>query len=71
MPLTDNELDMPIPTTRGGRGFLTVIVPFFFCSIFAIWGCIVLKGSMLLLINPEYYAIRDLLLMIMDPSATP
>lgn len=73
MPFTDNDdiPDMPLPTERGVRGFFTVIIPFIFGFIFAIWGCVVLKNSMLLLINPEYYAIRDLLLMIMNPSATP
>ncbi len=66
----DNE-DIPYPTKRGWRGFLSVVLPFCGGCFFTIWGCVVLKSSLLLLINPEYYAVRDLLLMIMNPSAIP
>ena len=47
------------------RGFLTTSIPFVLGLLFAIWGAIVVKGSILYLINPQYYAIRDLLQMIM------
>lgn len=57
-------------TERGVRGIFTTFFPFIISFIFALWGCITLKSSIILLINPEYYAIRDLLLMIMNPGQT-
>ena len=53
---------------RAWRGGLTTFLPFVAGIVFAIWGCVNLKDSVLLLINPEYYAIRDLLIMILSPG---
>ena len=38
-------------------------------AIFAIWGAIALSDSIKYLINPEYYAVRDLLTMLLNPSS--
>ncbi len=54
---TDHEM--------GWRGLITTFIPFVLGLACAIWGAVVIKGSILYLINPQYYAIRDLLQMIM------
>lgn len=41
------------------------IVPIFCGVLFGIWFFIALAGSIMILINPEYYAIQDLLRMLM------
>lgn len=45
------------------------IVPVACGAIFAIWGAIALSDSIKYLINPEYYAVRDLLTMLLNPSS--
>lgn len=49
----------------GWRGLITTLIPLVLGFICAIWGALVVKGSILYLMNPQYYAIRDLLQMIM------
>ncbi len=44
-------------------------VPIFFGIIFTIWTAVSLSDSIKYLINPEYYAVRDLLLMLLRPGA--
>ena len=51
---------------KTARMLLVSVIPFIFGFIFAIWGVVNLKDSILLLINPEYYAIQDLLTMILQ-----
>lgn len=44
------------------------IIPVCFLCIFGIWFVVDLGDSIKLLINPEYYAIKDILMMLTNPS---
>lgn len=44
------------------------IVPMAGGVIFGIWGVVALSNSIKYLINPEYYAVRDMLLMLLSPG---
>jgi hypothetical protein len=60
---------LPATSTKDDRDvhdILTGIIPFIACLITAIWGVINLKDTVLLFMNPEYYAIQDLLRMILQ-----
>ncbi len=46
------------------------VIPWVLMAIFAIWGFNRLSDSIQLLINPEYYAIRDLINTIINPGGT-
>ena len=43
-------------------------LPVFFGIIFFIWGVVRLSDSIKYLVNPEYYAVRDLLVMMLAPG---
>lgn len=45
--------------------WITRVIPTAICFLLAIWGINRVSDSILLLINPEYYAIKDLLEMIL------
>lgn len=49
--------------------WIRLVVPVILLFIIAWWGFVRLSDSIQLLINPEYYAIRDLLRMILNPKA--
>lgn len=65
----ENEKDTAVDSN--GNDSMTIrcifvkVAPFCFGFFFAIWGIVNLKDSILLLINPEYYAIKELLEMIL------
>lgn len=44
------------------------IIPGILWVAFGIWGIVALSDSICYLLNPEYYAIRDMLLMALHPS---
>jgi hypothetical protein len=48
--------------------WVTTIIPSALILIFAVWGTMRIAGSIQLLINPEYYAIRDLLSMVLKTT---
>lgn len=52
-----------------GRAILVKIVPGVLWIIFGCWGSWALSESLAYILNPEYYAIRDMLLMALRPSA--
>lgn len=54
---------------EGYHWFFQYIAPSVLWVIFSIWGCIEISSSMALILNPEYYAIRDLMLMALNPSS--
>lgn len=70
-PAADEIWDKNWGTKRSGfwwRGFFTKILPIF-AGFIACWVLAVqAKVSMLLFINPEYYAIRDLLILLLGSS---
>ena len=57
------------PTESGMKVFLGKFAPIFLGFIFAIWGLNNLSESIKLLINPEYYAIHDMLTMALGRTA--
>lgn len=52
-----------------GAFWFRTIIPVALMCIFGIWFVADLGDSIKLLINPEYYAIKDILLMLTNPSA--
>lgn len=50
------------------RQWVSLFAPAILGSFFVIWGLNRLSGSISYLVNPEFYAIRDLLQMIINPS---
>lgn len=54
---------------EGYHWFFQYIAPCVLWVIFAIWGCIEISSSVAFILNPEYYAIRDLMLMALNPSS--
>jgi len=54
---------------RIARIWIAWVVPCVLGFIFSIWLAVRLSDSITYLINPEFYAVRDLLLMIMNPAA--
>jgi hypothetical protein len=45
---------------------ITQLVPFAACLILGIWLSVAITASVAYLINPEYYAVRDMLMMILN-----
>lgn len=56
-------------TSRDARAIVTSFVPFMLGLIFSIWGVANLKDSILYLVNPQYYALRDLFMLLLNPGA--
>lgn len=50
----------------GARGFFVNLVPFVLFIIFGIWTSVQLSYSVQMLINPEYYAFRDLVHILLN-----
>ncbi len=51
------------------RTWIVKIIPCILGFILAIWGCVRLSDSIMFLINPEYYAIRDLITMLLGQAS--
>ncbi|MFA6407291.1 MAG: hypothetical protein WCV80_01120 [Candidatus Paceibacterota bacterium] len=66
---SDREIDGKIDWDSG-RVWVVSAIPTILLIIFGTWGFNRLSDSIQLLINPEYYAIRDLLRMIMSGGKT-
>lgn len=58
----------PWGETEWSQFWLSLAVPVFFGVWFGIWFCSALSSSVTFLINPEYYAVRDILIMVMNPG---
>jgi hypothetical protein len=52
-------------THRGTRGLFTFFIPFMIMLFTGVSGKWALRDSIMLLVNPEYYAVRDLLTMLL------
>ncbi|MGE5392426.1 MAG: hypothetical protein ACM3NH_01655 [Candidatus Saccharibacteria bacterium] len=50
------------------RQWISLYAPAIIGSIFVIWGLNRLSDAIAYMVNPEFYAIRDLLQMIINPS---
>ncbi|KKR48377.1 MAG: hypothetical protein UT86_C0006G0015 [Candidatus Magasanikbacteria bacterium GW2011_GWC2_40_17] len=57
------------PTNRGWRGFFTFLLPLCFMGIFAGVGIYRLADSIMFIINPYFYAIKDLLQMLLHQGS--
>ena len=53
---------------RVARAILATGVPIVAGIAFFCWGAYALANSIKYLVNPEYYAVRDLLIMLLNPS---
>ena len=51
------------------RLIVTKVAPIVLCLICGVWGLVRLSSSILYLVNPEYYAVRDLLQMVLAPGS--
>ena len=60
------KLDLEYCSACFARLIFKTIVPVLGLVIFVIWGCVELSCSIKYLVNPEFYAIRDLLLMLLN-----
>lgn len=49
--------------------WLTIVVPCIFGVIFFTWSAVVVSDAAKYLINPEYYAVKDILIMVLNPGA--
>lgn len=61
--------DCGICFSDGVRIAFTQVIPFVMMAAFAIWGAVELKETAKYLINPEYYAVRDILVLFLNPRA--
>lgn len=55
-------------TTRGTHGFFTRFVPYTLAVVFGWWGFGRLADAALMAINPEYYAVKDLIQVLLAPG---
>lgn len=56
-------------TERGFRAFVTFFIPLIVCTFAALSFSSSLSDSVLYLINPEYYAVRDLVKLLLAPAS--
>jgi|GEM_PF-3760302 len=61
----------PSSDELAARLLVVVAAPAVVCALTFIWGAVALKNSIMLLVNPEFYAIRDLLIMLLNKGQTP
>jgi hypothetical protein len=65
-PLRFSFKNDPSKEEDGYYAFFGYVVPLFFMGAFGLWFLNRLSSSVLFLFNPEYYAFRDLLVMILN-----
>ena len=56
-------------TERGLGGIIRTFIPFLLGLVFSIWGVIAASNAVPMIINPEYYAVQDLLRMLLNPGS--
>lgn len=61
--------DLPLPTHKGWRNFFAIVIPLA-CMVFGvIWLYSSMTDSAGYFINPNYYALRDIIVLVRNPGA--
>ena len=65
---TDSQ-DIPMPTHKGIRCIFTIIIPLVSIVIGGIWFYSSITDAAGYFINPNYYALKDIIALVRDPSS--
>ena len=70
-PLVNPETvdNIPLPTHKGARGLFTIVIPLCCVVIGGIWFYSSLTDAAGYFINPNYYALRDIITLVRNPGA--
>lgn len=63
------EDEIPFPTRKGWRGLLSIAVPLAMLVIGGIWFCSSITDAAGYFINPNYYALKDIITLVKNPGA--